>query len=170
MTKLFKTDGRKRTHGTLLGATAAAAILATIGIPALATPGSGFSGSPQAVGSLDEVLAKADKAGHWDVTLKTKDTSTLGVDNLTIQPSGHSGWHTHTGLTMVTITSGQVEWSDGSDCSKTTYHTGDFFIEPANHVHKVANPFGNTATITAVQIRPLGTGPRIDAPAPVCAS
>ncbi|MFC0587829.1 cupin domain-containing protein [Novosphingobium aquiterrae] len=170
MTKLFKTDGRKKAFGALLGATAVAGAVAMIGVPALATPGSGFSGNPQAVGSLDEVLAKADKAGHWDVTLKTKDTSTVGVDNLTIQPSGHSGWHTHTGLTLVTITSGQVEWSDGSDCSKTVYHAGDSFVEPANHVHKVANPYGNTATITAVQIRPEGTGPRIDAPAPACAT
>ncbi|MFM5885698.1 MAG: cupin domain-containing protein [Novosphingobium sp.] len=172
MAELNKADGRKWKHGMLLGAVAVTGLLAAAAIPALATPGSGFSGNPSlaAVGTLDDVMAKADKTDKWDATLATKDTSTVGVDYLTIQPGGYSGWHTHTGITLITITSGQVTWYDGSGCQPKTYHAGDSFVEPANHVHNVTNPFGNTATITAVQIRPQGTGPRIDAPAPSCAA
>ncbi|WP_296679001.1 cupin domain-containing protein [Novosphingobium sp.] len=156
---------RHLVKAALLAAAGLTGTASLIGVPALATPGSGFAPAPLAVGSLPETLAKADKAGHWDVTLKTKDVTTVGVDNLTVQPGGYSGWHTHTGLTVVTVTGGQINWVDAA-CQSKTYQVGDTFIEPANSVHYVRNPYGNTATLVAVQLRPLGTGGRIDAAAP----
>ena len=146
-----------------IGLTAAALV---IGIPALATPGSGFAPSPQSAGRFAEMDVKADKTGKWDLFLKTKDTSTVGVDILTVQTGGYSGWHTHAGATLVTVTEGQVAWTDGEDCSTKVYQAGEGFVEPANHVHYVKNPYGLTAKLVAVQIRPVGTPGRVDAPAP----
>lgn len=136
------------------------------GFPALATPGSGFAPTPQSVGTFAEMDVKADKTGHWDLLLKTKDTSTVGVDLLTVQTGGYSGWHSHAGVTLVTVKEGQVAWTDGETCTTTVYQAGEGFVEPANHVHQVRNPYGLTATLVAVQMRPVGTGPRINAPAP----
>lgn len=146
----------------IAAATAALGLAALVGVPALATPGSGFVPSPFPIGALDESMAMADKTGKWDMMIKTKGTTTVGVDQLTAQPGGYSGWHTHTGLTLVTVTSGTINWVDGETCAVKTYHAGDSFIEPANRAHNVKNPYGNTATFVAVQMRPEGTGPRID--------
>ena len=147
----------------VIGLTAAAMFT---GLPAFATPGSGFTPSPQSVGTFAELDVKADKTGHWDLFLKTKDKSTIGVDVLTVNTSGFSGWHTHTGVTLVTVKQGQVAVKDGVDCSTKVYQAGEGFVEPANHVHMVTNPYGLTAVLVAIQMRPFGTPPRVDAPAP----
>lgn len=153
---------RLATGGLIVAAT-------VIVLPAFATPGSGFAPAPQSLAPFREMDVKADKTGAWDLKLKTKDVTDVGVDKLTIQPGGYSGWHTHTGATFVTVTSGDVTWYDGERCSITTYHAGEGFIEQANHVHQVVNATGNVATIVAVQMRPTGTPGRVDAPAPtVC--
>ena len=135
-------------------------------VPALATPGSGFSPNPQSLGSFDDMDVKADKTGDWDLMLKTKDVTHVGVDKLTVQPGGYSGWHSHTGATFITVTSGEVVWYDGERCSTTTYKAGEGFVEDANHVHQVVNATGAVATFVAVQMRPKGAAPRVDAPAP----
>jgi len=146
----------------------ALAASALIVIPALATPGSGFTPTPLSTGLFDPMDVKADKTDKWDLLLKTKADSTIGVDRLTVVPGGQSGWHTHAGATLVTVTVGEIVWYDGANplCTSTTYHVGDGFVEPANHVHLVRNTTGATAEFTAVQIRPAGTAPRIDADKP----
>lgn len=140
---------------------------ALIVIPALATPGSGFTPSPVSLGRLATVDVKAAKTDKWDLFLKTKDNSDVGVDRLTVIPGGQSGWHTHAGITMITVISGEVRITDGLNCSARSHRAGDSFIEPANRPHIVRNLSSSvTAELTAVQIRPAGTRPRIDAPAP----
>lgn len=137
------------------------------GTPALATPGSGFSAVRASIGTFAEIEAKADKSAKWDAFLKTKDVSTIGVDLLTIQTSGYSGWHTHAGITLVTVKSGQVAVTDGDDCSTKVYQAGEGFVDRGGtHAHNVSNPYGLTAELVAVQIRPEGAPGRIDAPAP----
>lgn len=157
--------GRKVVFGmaALVGVGASALIV----IPALATPGSGFSASALSIGRLPAVDFKADKTNKWDLFLKTKDNSDVGIDRLTAAPGGQSGWHTHSGMTMVTVIAGEVRVTDGLNCSAKSYRAGDSFVEPANRPHIVRNLSASvTAELAAVQIRPAGTPPRIDAPAP----
>ena len=135
-------------------------------LPAYATPGSGFSGVRQSLAPFTDLDVKADKTGKWDLKLMTKDITDVGVDKVTIQPSGYSGWHTHTGVVFVTVTSGQITEYDGERCSTTTYNAGEGFVEPPNHVMQVANRTGSVATIVAVQMRPTGSLGRVDADAP----
>lgn len=146
-----------------IGLTAAALFS---GIPAFATPGSGFSVIRASVGTFGEIDAKADKTEKWDLFLKTKDRSTIGVDLITVSTGGYSGWHTHAGITLVTVKTGQVSVTDSADCSVKVYQAGEGFVDGANHSHNVANPYGLTAELVAVQMRPFGTPGRIDAPAP----
>ena len=135
-------------------------------LPAYATPGSGVSSVRQSLAPFTDLDVKADKTGKWDLKLMTKDITDVGVDKVTIQPSGYSGWHTHTGVVFVTVTSGQITEYDGERCSTTTYNAGEGFVEPPNHVMQVANRTGSVATIVAVQMRPTGTPGRVDASAP----
>jgi len=159
---------RNRRKNLAKAGLAAAAFIAsaTIALPTFATPGSGFTPSPQPVGVLPPAHFNADKADKWDLFLKSKNSSTVGVDIIAVSAGGQSGWHTHTGMTLVTVTSGELQWYDGEDpiCAFKTYRAGDSFIEPNNHVHLVRNPTASPASFVAVQVRPEGTGPRIDEP------
>jgi quercetin dioxygenase-like cupin family protein len=162
----------KQHRNQLMAACATLAATAAIVVPALATPSSGFTRTELSTGLLGELEARAevkgDKGDKWELRLRTRDDSDLGLDRLSIADGGHSGWHTHAGITMVTVTAGEIVWHDGasSGCPAITYRVGDSFIEPADHVHLVRNTSGGTAEFTAVQIRPRGTPGRIDASQP----
>jgi len=149
----------------LLGLAATAGIAAStlVVVPALATPGSAF-GPPVAVsaGVFPPFRVNADKAAHWDLKLTSKDRTTVGVDKLVVQPGGYSGWHSHAGPTLVTVVSGRIIWQDGVGCSRKSYEAGDTFVEEANHVHNVLNQSGSPAEFIAIQMRPEGTGGRVD--------
>lgn len=157
----------KQYRNRVVAAAAVLAAAAVIVVPALATGSLNFTRTEVATGVLGAVDAKADKAGKWDLLLKTKADSTIGVDRLSVASGGHSGWHTHAGITLVTVTTGEVQWYDGANplCTATTYRVGDSFVEPANHVHLVRNTTAATAEFIAVQIRPRDSAGRIDTPA-----
>ena len=144
-----------------IGLTATALV---IGIPALATPGSGFEVVRASLVTFPEIDAKADKFGKWDLFLKTKDRSTIGVDLITVRTGGYSGWHSHRGITLVSVKTGQISVQDGETCAITLYQAGEGFVDGANHSHNVSNPYGLTAELVAVQMRPFGTPGRVDIP------
>ena len=96
--------------------------------PASATPASGFVATPVASGDFRSALdVKADKLEHWDLTLTTKDETLTGINKVTVQSGGHSGWHSHPIPILLTVTVGEIQWYDGSDpiCGWKTYHVGD---------------------------------------------
>jgi quercetin dioxygenase-like cupin family protein len=158
-----------------VGASVAALIASSfLVVPALATPSSGFAGSPIVnghFGTLNENTA-GDKTGKWGLILKTLDDTDVGSDRLTIQPGGFSGWHVHPGPVFVTVTRGSVIWHDGSDplCTAHTFNVGDSYIESAYGPHNVQNASNSEeAEFIAIIIRPEGfTGPafRLDRPQP----
>lgn len=141
--------------------------------PALATAGSGFAPSPVVTGRfgpLHTIAHKEERWPTWDLLFKTKDSTDLGVDQLTIQPGGFSGWHSHAGPVYITVKSGAVTWYDGADCSSRTFHAGDTLIEAAHKVHFVENAADEVTILVAVAPRPRGAPGRLDAPAPECAA
>lgn len=158
----------KPNFSPIIASAAAAAIFAASGV-ALATPGSGFSNTPYPVGHFGPLDVKADKTEKWDLLLKTKDNTDIGVDRLSIAPGGQSGWHSHTGPVFVTVTVGSIVRYDGSDarCPVTTYRVGHTFVEDPNLVHLIRNASDTApAEFVAVQIRPEGAAGRVDAPQP----
>lgn len=153
-----------------LGGTAvtAALVASAIIVPALATPGSGFTPSSISNGHYGALDVKADKGEKWDMYLRTKDDTDVAADRLTVAPGGQSGWHSHPAPIFVTVLSGQIEWYNGADplCTSQTYHAGEAFIEPANRVHLVRNMTGASAEFVAIRVAPTGIGVRIDASKP----
>jgi len=143
------------------------ALSAAIAVPVLATPGSGFTPSTLSSAILGPTLSKADKTGVWDIEVKSRGRTTVGVDSITVAPGGQSGWHTHAGLVIISVTAGSLRWTDGDNCLTKVYNAGDSFIEPSNHLHLVRNASATDgAAFTGVQLRPEGSAGRIDAAAP----
>ena len=135
------------------------------GIPASATARHLFTVVPASEGTFPAMDLKADKTGTWDLFLKTKDKSTIGVDLLTIESGGYSGWHSHGGGTLVTVVEGIVDVIDGDDCTTKTYYPHEGFFENSrNHIHNVKNPYSTTARLVGIQIRPLNSPGGFSAP------
>lgn len=128
--------------------------------PALATPGHGFAPSPVVNGTFGTLnINEGGHNDHWSLMLKTNSSTDLGVDRLTVQPGGSSGWHAHPGEVFVTVTQGSITWYNGSDplCASKTYSAGESFIEPVFGVHNVVNASSSAgAEFIAITIKPSG--------------
>lgn len=141
-------------------AVAAAVLLA---VPAAATPGEGASGTIIARGASTE---KVKTRGHqpYDVV----------VQQITVAPGGHTGWHTHPGSAIAVVTSGTLTIYDSDDpsCTGRDYAAGEVYLDPGyGHAHLGRNE--NTTerleiTVTYLDV-PTGAGVREDAGDPgVC--
>lgn len=136
--------------------------------PAVATPGSGFVGTQVAKGLYGDIEVKA-KTDSFDLKLKSTGASDIHVVRNAIAVGGHSGWHTHPGPSLITVTVGVITAYDGADplCSAKVYHAGQGFLDPGSgDVHLLRNESGAPAETVAVQFLPAGAQRRIDAPEP----
>ncbi len=74
------------------------------------------------------------------------------------QPGASTGWHTHPGFSLVTVTAGTVTVYDGDDpnCEPQQYGVGKTFIDPASNgvPHLIRNEGTEVAKTTAVQLVP----------------
>lgn len=154
-------------------------VLGAVGYVGLiqATPASGFSASTLAVGRLPEFdvthhLVRElppesnSKKDVWLSLQKTKGDSDLYVQSNVWQSGGTTGWHTHPGHSLVTVTSGTVTNYDGDDpsCTGTVYTVGMTFVdEGGDHAHLIRNEGFVEARTIAVQLIPAGATRRIDA-------
>ena len=154
-------------HHQILLATGALLASAWISAPALATPASGFSSEQLAKGVYDAMQLTADKDGKWDLTLKTKDESDVYVVRNTIVPGGQSGWHTHPGPSLITVTSGQITMYESDLCQPRVFGVGNGAIDfGSGHLHNIRNEGSVNAVTVVVQVIPKDAARRIDAPEP----
>lgn len=138
-------------------------------LPVLATPGSGFVGTQVAKGLYDPMDIKAEKTDKWDLFLKTKADSDVYVFRNAIAIGGQSGWHTHPGPSLITVTVGEVVVYDGDNplCTSKVYRVGDGIIDVGGgDVHLIRNESGAVAETVAVQFLPVGADRRQDRPKP----
>ena len=145
-----------------------AGLAATAGLtaPAIATPASGFSTEQLAKGVYAEMNLSADKDGKWDLKLKTKAVSDVYTVRNTITPGGQSGWHTHPGPSLITVTAGTVTVYDADGlCQPETYSAGAGFTDPGSG-HNVTNQGSINAVTVVTQIIPRDAPRRIDMDAP----
>jgi quercetin dioxygenase-like cupin family protein len=94
---------------------------------------------------------------------------------LTIQPGGFTGWHTHPGPTFVAVAQGEGTLYHGmSGCPAVKYATGAGFMQPPTEVHNMRNEGSTPLVLWAFYALPPGTtnaGIRIDQPQPAeCAN
>lgn len=148
-----------------------------------ATPASGFTSTSLAVGRVGTIdvnnLAITDGASDtnsgksvWHSLQKTKGESDLYVQSNVWLPGGTSGWHTHPGHSLITVTAGAVTAYDGHDpsCTPKVYTVGMTFVDAGgDHVHNLKNEGTVDARTITVQLIPAGAPRRIDAPGnPAC--
>jgi hypothetical protein len=143
----------------------------------LATPASGFTSTSLAVGRVGAVdvnnLAITDDPSDansgknvWHSLQKTKGASDLYVQSNVWVPGGTSGWHTHPGHSLITVTAGAVTAYEGHDpsCTPKVYTFGMTFVdEGGDHVHVLRNEGTVEALTITVQLSPAGAPRRIDA-------
>lgn len=141
-----------------------------------ATPASGFSASTISRGRLEEfdvnhhlVSEKSDdpnaKRAVWLSQQRTKGPSDLYVQSNVWQVGGSTGWHTHPGHSLVTVTAGAITNYDSDDpsCTGKVYTVGMTFVDHGgDHAHLVRNEGFVVATTTAVQLIPADAVRRVD--------
>ena len=151
---------RRATHSLPLALGLAAVIAGT----ALATGASGFHGTPLARGTT----AGSMQFNVGDVKFQTKGSVDFAQSTVTIDPLGNSGWHSHPGVVLVTVTSGTVTFYQ-SDCSFIRYRAGSSFVE-SNGATGFARNESTTdpAVVYVTYIVPVGAALRIDQPDPGC--
>jgi quercetin dioxygenase-like cupin family protein len=141
----------------IVAAVTAAAIVTGI---AVATPGSGASSTILARGLADEKV-KTRGNEPYDVV----------VQQITIAPGGHTGWHTHPGSAVAVVKAGTLTIYDGDDssCTAETFDAGEAYIDAGyGHVHIGRNEGSVPLEILVTYLDvPAGGGPvRIDAANP----
>ena len=153
--------------GTIL-AIGLAVVAAPLILPARATPPSGVSVMPLApVAQFGEIKEKA-KFGDWKAEIETKEVSDLHVVEVTIQPGGTLGWHSHLGPSFVIIKSGSATFYQADDpiCTPHVIPAGSSLFEPAGHVHLVRNEGSVPLVNLVIQLIPSGTTRLISEPNP----
>jgi quercetin dioxygenase-like cupin family protein len=123
-----------------------------------ATPSSGL---------VNILLARGNDVA--DGTLPIQAGTDVVMAQITVDPGGSSGWHSHPGGAIIVVKTGTltVYRSIGSQCQANTYSAGQTFIERPGEVDDVVN----TGTIQYVLLVtfprvPQGEPPRIDEPDP----
>jgi len=153
---------RSKTLWTLAGFMA----LVAVGV-AWATPGSGVSttilSGPVTLGDVD-LKSKSD--GH-KAMIKTWGDSDVYIVQNKIAPGGHTGWHSHPGISFVTVKSGTAtEYHSDDPTTPNTYPAGTGFVEEAGGVYIIRNEGTVDLELVAFQLLPQGAVRRIDQPAP----
>ena len=146
--------GRRMVLVTLMTAGLVVSALAVAG----ATP-------PSPTGFTSVVIGRGQAARSFDVHQRRGND--VAVNQITVQPAGFSGWHSHPGTTVVAVQSGQVrlysERIAGGKCRVRTFTAGQVFLEhPSikyNAVNTGSEPYVVAATFFNV---PHGGLSRID--------
>lgn len=139
---------------------------AVVAAPSYATPPSGFVGTVQWQGRFDPINTKV-KTDGIDARLHSKDAANLLVVRFNVAPGGTSGWHTHPGMSLVTVISGEITLYEASLCTPKRLSAGQTFVdEGGDHVHLVRNETGAAAQLGAVQLVEPGVPGRVDVPRP----
>ncbi len=142
----------------LLSAGIAGVFAALTIAPGGATPPSGLTQVP---------LARGTNVSNGTIPMQVG--TDVATAQITVQPGGSSGWHSHPGGAIIVVKEGSlsVYRSIGSQCQTSTYSAGQAFIERPGEVDLVVNrgtaPYILFVTFPRV---PQGESARTDVPDP----
>jgi quercetin dioxygenase-like cupin family protein len=149
----------KRAFGwALVSVGIAGAVLAMTALPGGATLPVGLTNTPLARGSNTS-----------DGTIPLMVGSDVAMAQITVDPGGSSGWHSHPGGAIIVVQHGslKVYRSAGGKCHTRTYTAGQAFVERPGEVDQVINtgtdPYVLFVTFPRV---PQGASARTDEPDP----
>jgi mannose-6-phosphate isomerase-like protein (cupin superfamily) len=153
---------------------------------AVATPGSGIAAGPvvaRGIAGQNIVLGTPSsttvtktvkvKVGKKTVTKRVSVTvptvkplmscgsaasCDLAFQQLTINPGGYTGWHTHPGPTFVAVAQGEgTLYQDASGCPSAKYAANSGFFQPSSEIHNFRNEGSAPLTLFAFCMLPSGT-------------
>jgi quercetin dioxygenase-like cupin family protein len=153
---------RRTARWALLGIGLAGVVTAVTVAPSAATP-------PSAL--VNVFLARGTDVSPGTIPLQ-RGTDVV-MTQITVQPGGSSGWHSHPGGAIIVVQQGtlSVYRAIGSQCQTTMYRAGQAFIERPGEVDQVINrgtvPYVLYVTFPGVPPGGEGSaGARIDQPDP----
>jgi quercetin dioxygenase-like cupin family protein len=157
----------------LLSVGLTAIVTAIFATPGAATPPSGLT---------NVTLARGTDQSHGTIPLQFG--TDIVMSQITVDPGGYSGWHSHPGGAIVVVAQGTLtvyqaggegshgdgshgHGSHGDACESTTYSAGQAFVERPGEVDQVINT-GTTPYVLFVTFPrvPQGESPRTDQPDP----
>lgn len=119
-------------------------------------------------GKVDLPQTPGQEDDEWTAKLLTSGPTAFIVQDVSYFPGGHTGWHSHPGILLVTVTEGSIEWYN-SNCEKTVYNVGDSLTENTE-THYFRNVGSVNARVMVTYVLAKGQPRRIDQPAPACAA
>jgi quercetin dioxygenase-like cupin family protein len=123
--------------------------------------------NPNQAAQFAEIMSYA-KIDDWKAKLSI-DAFQLYVVEVTIQPGGWLGWHSHPGLSLVVVKSGTATFYEADDpCTPLIIQTGQTLFEPAGDVHMVRNEGAVPLVNLVIQLTPPGTPRAIGEQDPGC--
>ena len=82
----------------------------------------------------------------------------LAFQQITINPGGYTGWHTHPGPTFVAVAQGEgTLYQDASGCPSAKYAANSGFFQPTTEIHNFRNEGSAALTVFAFYMLPSGT-------------
>jgi quercetin dioxygenase-like cupin family protein len=148
-----------------------------LSVAAWATPPFGFitnlifaSGfAPDGLSQHIQLNKNADgSVTPWQLQLQVQGETDYHSQHLALQPGGYSGWHSHPGLLIATVKSGQIDLY-GPDCTKRTVTAGEVYTE-SDQVHAIVNNGTADADLYLSYLVKHGVPRRLEEPAPPCAA
>jgi quercetin dioxygenase-like cupin family protein len=122
--------------------------------------------NPNEAAQFAEIMSYA-KIGDWKAKLSIDQFQLYAVE-VTIQPGGWLGWHSHPGLSFVVVKSGTASFYEADDCTPQVIPAGGTFFESANDVHMVRNEGAVPLVNLVIQLTPPGAPRAVGEPDPDC--
>ena len=140
----------------------------------LATPGANVLGTIMARAAFTDpvgiMFQLKDQHARGTNVIQVRDAQDTVIQQISFQPGGHTGWHSHPGPALVLVTQGELTLHSSEDrtCAGITYSAGQAFVDPGQgHVHigRASQTQSTVLWVTYFDVPP-GSGVRVDAPDP----
>jgi quercetin dioxygenase-like cupin family protein len=103
----------------------------------------------------------------WQLQLQVQGDTDYYSQHLVLAPGGYSGWHSHPGLLVAAVKSGQINFYN-ADCQKREVGTGQVYTEN-DEVHAISNTGSVDADLYLSYVIKHGQPRRREESAPACA-
>ena len=110
-----------------------------------------------------DVKVKARIGGELEL-VQVDDAAETIFQQITVQPNGFTGWHSHPGPAFVTVAQGTFTYYDGDDetCTGIPYGPGESFVDIGQgHVHSARN---EGSTVVSLYVMYLDVPPGVISP------
>jgi quercetin dioxygenase-like cupin family protein len=140
----------------------------TLAVASLLTASTLWATPPSLLTTTPLARATAGPDTRIDIKTHPNTSNDVAVVQITAQPGGNSGWHSHGGEATVVVRAGVVAIYDADDPTCTPHHVsaGEVFTEEPGHVHMVRNVGSVPYELFATFVVPAGAALRTDEPDP----